>query len=207
LRCSDGSTAPLITQEPGWGSPSASGSSNGPVGGSGWNPSQDKAQSSSLRSPLERGAEIGSGVQPAWILLVEDNPADIDLIKEALRHHQIDHALTILPDGEQAIALIEQLDADRAPLPDIVLLDLKLPKRGGFDVLQRMRSSRRWPAVAVMVLTSSNAQEDKRRSSLLGAMEYIVKPHLFEEFLKIGGIVKDALLGSDRLGERRTPDV
>jgi two-component system, chemotaxis family, response regulator Rcp1 len=133
-------------------------------------------------------------------VLVEDNPADVVLVREALGHYQVSHTLTVVPDGEEAIHLIERLEAasqsEDALLPDIVLLDLNLPKRGGFDVLKRMRASARWSRVPVMVLSSSDAQQDKERASSLGVTRYIVKPHLFEEFLKIGQVVKDVLASS-----------
>ena len=128
---------------------------------------------------------------------MEDNPADVVLVKEALRQHQVDHSLTLVTNGEEAIDLIQRLDAERKSLPDLILLDLKLPKKSGFEVLQRMRLSDRWSRVPVMILTSSDAQEDKQRAELLGITKYVVKPHQFEEFLEIGGIVQD-LLSSGR---------
>jgi CheY-like chemotaxis protein len=157
---------------------------------------QDKAPRSSSRSPSEQRAEAGAGGKPAWIVLIEDNPADVILMREALAQHGVHHELTVLQDGEQAIQLIDRTDFEVLPAPDLVLLDLKLPKKGGFEVLARLRSSLRCVAVPVMVLSSSNAQEDKDRTARLGATKYIVKPHVLAEFLNIGAVVREMLSGA-----------
>jgi len=184
---------PPNIQEPAWGLLSASVLWNDRAAGSGWSLSQDEGPPFSSPFPPERRAEPETGVRPGWILLVEDNPADVLLVKEALHQHQIRHTLTLVTNGEEAVDLIQRLDSERTPLPDVVLLDLKLPKKSGFEVLHRMRLSERWSGVQVMILTSSDAREDRQQAAVLGITRYVVKPHQFEEFLKIGGMVKEVL--------------
>lgn len=130
-------------------------------------------------------------------MLVEDNPADVGLVREALYEHEVRYNLTVLTDGERAVELIDRLDREQMNCPDLVLLDLKLPKKGGFEVLQRMRTSVQCAHVPVVILTSSNAQEDRALAAKLGVTKYIRKPDRLDEFLKVGGVLKEILTGTD----------
>lgn len=119
------------------------------------------------------------------ILLAEDNPADVYLIEEALREHKVDFHITVAEDGEAAMLLMTQGQIE----PDIVLLDLNMPKRGGGEVLERIRqgSERELP---VIILTSSDSPSDREEALRLGATCYIRKPTGLDEFLEIGATIK-----------------
>lgn len=114
------------------------------------------------------------------VLLVEDNPDDSDLIAYAFREVGIANPLTIVDDGDKAVAYLhgEAPFADRGehPLPGVVLLDLKLPRRSGFEVLADIRSVATTRRIPVVVLTSSNQEADIGRAYDLGANSYLIKP-------------------------------
>jgi two-component system response regulator len=113
------------------------------------------------------------------ILLVEDNPDDRDLTIMALRDANVANQIDLARDGEEALAYF----ADRSrPLPALVLLDLKLPKIMGLDVLKRLRAEERTRTVPVVVLTSSGEETDRQRSYLNGVNAYVRKPVGFDEF-------------------------
>ncbi|MBI1943210.1 MAG: response regulator [Betaproteobacteria bacterium] len=129
-------------------------------------------------------AEAGqkTAQQPVTVLLVEDNPADVRIIREALLISRIPHRLYVVEDGEQALDFVRARGgfAD-APPPDLMLLDLNIPKLHGHDVIAQLRAdvpARRFP---IVVLTGSKLEKDMERSFALHADEHIVKPtRLFE---------------------------
>lgn len=134
-----------------------------------------------------------SGKRP-FILLVEDNQADSDLVEEAFAEANIDCHLSILRDGAQAIEFIERLDAGLSQAcPDLVLLDLNLPKIGGEAVLERVRSSPKCKGVTILIVSSSDAPTDRRRAMELGANEYFRKPSTLEQFMEFGPKVRTLL--------------
>ena len=114
------------------------------------------------------------------ILLVEDNADDVELIRYAFRKAEIVSPIQAVFDGEQAIAWLKGdppfEDRDSHPLPSLILLDLKLPRRSGFEVLEFARSHAASAFIPIAVLTSSNQTEDIRRAYELGANSYLVKP-------------------------------
>jgi CheY-like chemotaxis protein len=113
------------------------------------------------------------------ILLVEDNPDDRDLTIMALRGSNVANEIDIAGDGEEALQYFE----DRSqPLPVLVLLDLKLPRIMGLDVLERVRADERTKLVPIVVLTSSQRESDRYQSYVGGVNAYIVKPVEFEAF-------------------------
>lgn len=120
------------------------------------------------------------------ILLVEDNPDDEELARIALEESRVANQVTIARDGAQALECLfsEEGDGTRAmdPLPAVVLLDLKLPKVDGMEVLRRIRSDERTRLLPVVVLTSSAEEEDILESYGLGANSYIRKPVDFDQF-------------------------
>lgn len=122
------------------------------------------------------------------VLLVEDNPDDARLALAALRGNRIVNEVVVARDGEEARDYIFGMGChegrDVADCPQLVVLDLKLPKIDGLDVLRRMRADDRTRFVPVVVLTSSAEEEDVIRSYRLGSNSYIRKPIDFEEFLK-----------------------
>jgi CheY-like chemotaxis protein len=121
------------------------------------------------------------------VLLVEDNPADINLVEEALEEAKLDCCLHIMRDGVRAFEFLEQLDADPDGLaPDIVLLDLNLPMIGGEEVLKRVRMSPKCGNVKVLIISSSDAPADRERMMKLGATGYFRKPSGLAQFMLLG---------------------
>ena len=115
------------------------------------------------------------------ILLVEDSPADVELAVRALRKHNLANRLHVARDGAEALEFLFG-DAAAHQAPKMVLLDLKLPKLSGLEVLQRLRADPRTKLVPVVVLTSSSEDEDMLRSYELGANSYVRKPVVFGKF-------------------------
>ena len=128
---------------------------------------------------------VGSG-EPADILLVEDNPGDVRLTEEALREGQIANELHVTTDGIEALDFLHQRGeyAD-APSPDIVLLDLNLPRKDGDEVLEEIRSEDDIDCLPVIILTSSEAEEDVVKSYELRANAFLTKPVDPSEFIDL----------------------
>jgi two-component system, chemotaxis family, response regulator Rcp1 len=110
------------------------------------------------------------------LLLVEDNPGDVWLMREALRLAQLPVQLTVARDGLEASRYLHQLEKDGADCPDLVLLDLNLPRRNGREVLADIKRSDYLQAVPVVVLSSSSAEEDSRQAHHLHATDFLTKP-------------------------------
>ncbi|MGH9584979.1 MAG: response regulator [Bryobacteraceae bacterium] len=128
------------------------------------------------------------------IALIEDNPADAFLIEEAIARHTAGLKLLAIRDGEEAIRLIEQADADEAvSCPALILLDLNLPTKTGEEVLAHIRASGRCAGVPVVVVTSSDSPQDRERAERLGADRYFRKPADYDAFMQLGAIVKELL--------------
>ncbi|OFW05361.1 MAG: two-component system response regulator [Acidobacteria bacterium RIFCSPLOWO2_02_FULL_68_18] len=125
-------------------------------------------------------------LQEVLLLLVEDNPRDAELTLRALRSHRLANRVVHVADGQEALdwlfAAGPYRDRNADDRPKIVLLDLKLPKVDGLEVLRRMRSDERTRLVPVVVLTSSREERDVVESYRLGVNSYIVKPVEFENF-------------------------
>lgn len=120
------------------------------------------------------------------ILLVEDDPADADLIQECLEDMSLDVKLNIVNDGAKAIAYISrQHPYSKVALPDLILLDLNLPKKNGREVLKELKEDSLLKHIPVLVLTSSSAEDDINMSYSLGANSYIIKPGGFEQFVNV----------------------
>ena len=126
-------------------------------------------------------------IRSRLILLVEDNPDDAELTLRAFQHSKTVSQIVVARDGEQALdylfAAAPDLNRDPKVLPDVVLLDLNLPKVDGLGVLQRMRSDSRTRRLPVVVLTSSKEEKDIIRSYDLGANSFVQKPVDFVQFL------------------------
>jgi len=117
-------------------------------------------------------------------LLVEDNPVDVDLTRRAFRRRSLLSPLQVARDGEDALAQIAAWEHGQ-PAPAVILLDLKLPRISGIEVLRRIRSHPRFGTLAVVVLTSSAETSDVRAAYAAGASSYIVKPVDFEQFAAV----------------------
>ncbi len=116
------------------------------------------------------------------ILLVEDNPDDAELAIRALKKHNLANNLLHLQDGEEALAFL--FSAQVNTMPKIVLLDIKMPKVDGIEVLRRIKSDPQRKVIPVVVLTSSKEERDIIESYKLGVNAYIVKPVEFDKFVK-----------------------
>ncbi len=117
------------------------------------------------------------------ILLAEDNPGDARLTREALKHSRIPTNLTVAKDGEEALdILVRQRKEQKTPRPDLMLLDLNMPRLNGFEVLRQIRSNPDLETLPVVVLTSSDAERDVIKSYRLRANCYISKPGDLREF-------------------------
>ncbi|WP_130471298.1 response regulator [Candidatus Magnetaquicoccus inordinatus] len=129
---------------------------------------------------------MDDSVQPIEILLIEDNPGDIALTKEALLESKINNRLHAVYDGEQALAFVRRQDPyQNAPRPDLILLDLNLPRRNGREVLQEIKQDPTLRAIPVVILTTSRDEEDILRSYALHANCYVSKPVDLEKFFQV----------------------
>ncbi|MGO4880340.1 MAG: response regulator [Bryobacteraceae bacterium] len=127
------------------------------------------------------------------LLLAEDNLPDALIVREAIRLEGLPLDVHIASDGQQAIDFITRAEEDdNAPCPHFLLLDLNLPKRDGFEVLQRLRASPKCRDVPVLIFTSSDSPSDLSTAASMGA-SYFRKPPSYEEFMKLGGVLKKLL--------------
>jgi CheY-like chemotaxis protein len=132
------------------------------------------------------------------LVLIEDNPADVLLIREAIRERGLAVELISYPDGPEAIS---GLDDPRNPLPDAILLDLNLPKGEGMSVIKTLRASERLRDVPLAILTSSQSPRDLEQAQRLRVKSYIHKPSTLNEFLStVGNAVLELLNKSSRSG-------
>ena len=140
------------------------------------------------------------GGAPIEILLVEDNPGDVRLTQEAVREAKIRNTLNVVTDGEQAIAYVRQqgVYSDRLR-PDLILLDLNLPRKDGREVLQDLKSDPDLHRIPVVVLTSSAAEQDILRTYDLYANAYVTKPVDLEQFMHVVSSIQDFWLNIVKL--------
>jgi CheY-like chemotaxis protein len=128
----------------------------------------------------------GNFVQPIEILLVEDNPADVRLTTEALKEEKIYNNLYVASDGVEAIAFLRREGKFvKAVRPDLILLDLNLPKKDGREVLEEIKNDDDLKTIPVVVLTVSKSEEDILKSYNLHANCYITKPVDLNQFMKV----------------------
>jgi CheY-like chemotaxis protein len=124
--------------------------------------------------------------RPAEILLIEDNPGDVELVHEALQHGKILNRISVATDGEAALAFLNRAPGfEKAPRPDLILLDLNIPKKDGFEVLKAIRNQPSVSSVPVVILTSSQAERDIAKSYSFHANCFISKPVEVDEFLEV----------------------
>ena len=128
----------------------------------------------------------GERSRPVEILLVEDSPDDVELTVESLREGKVLHNLSVARDGVEALEFLrKQGDYADAPVPDIILLDLNLPRKDGREVLEEVKQDPQLKQIPVAVLTTSKAEEDILRSYKLHANCYVTKPVGFDQFMEV----------------------
>ena len=124
--------------------------------------------------------------RPIEILMVEDNPGDVRLTREALKGGKVSNEMHVVEDGVAALDFLHRRgEHANAPRPDLVLLDLNLPKKDGREVLSAMKSDPALKAIPVVILTTSQAEEDVIRAYKLSCNCYVTKPVDFEQFTRI----------------------
>jgi CheY-like chemotaxis protein len=124
--------------------------------------------------------------RPIEILLVEDNPGDVRLTREVLRDGKVNNHLNVVQDGTEALAfLYRQGNYASAPRPDLILLDLNLPKKDGREVLVTIKGDNSLRRIPVVILTTSQAEEDILRAYNLHSNCYITKPVDLDQFIRI----------------------
>lgn len=137
------------------------------------------------------------------VLLVEDDPGDVLMTQEAFADHKVVNNLTVVTDGEMAMSFLRREGeyAD-APRPDLVLLDLNLPRMDGREVLAALKADPTLRSIPVVVLTTSEAEEDILRSYDLHANAYVTKPVDFERFISVVRKIDDFFVSVVRLPTR-----
>ena len=164
-----------------------------------------------LITPQSRFCPGNLTVMPdqAVILIAEDREDDILLISRALERAHVFNPIQIVRHGEEAIAYLSGegkfANRDEFPLPSLMLLDLKMPRTDGFEVLSWIRQQPSLKALRVIVLTSSADMHDVNRAYQLGANSFLVKPMDFEDFIGIGKFLNDYWLRTDQAPEISRP--
>jgi CheY-like chemotaxis protein len=129
---------------------------------------------------------VSEALAPIDILLVEDDPGDVLMTREAFEHHKIRNALHVASDGVEALRFLRREGPfAEAPRPGLVLLDLNLPRKDGREVLGEIKQDPALRTIPVVVLTTSEAEEDILRSYDLHANAYVTKPVDFEKFVEV----------------------
>jgi len=137
------------------------------------------------------------------VLLVEDDPGDVVLIREAFEHNKVYNALHVVSDGVQALEFLRREgDHADAPRPDLVLLDLNLPRKDGRQVLAEVKDDTDLRTIPVVVLTTSEAEEDILRSYDLHANAYVTKPVDFDRFIEVVRQIDDFFVSVVKLPHR-----
>jgi two-component system, chemotaxis family, response regulator Rcp1 len=128
------------------------------------------------------------------ILLAEDNPADVYLVREALLEHKVSAAVHVIPNGQEVLRIVCSAGAseERRRL-GLIILDLNLPQHDGIEILQHVREAKELIHVPVVVLTSSDSPRDRLVATQLGATRFLRKPSALEQFLGLGAIFKSLL--------------
>jgi CheY-like chemotaxis protein len=141
---------------------------------------------------------------PIEILLVEDDPGDVTLTREAFADHKVGNNLHVVSDGVEALSFLRREgDHANAVRPDLVLLDLNLPRVDGREVLAAIKADADLATIPVVVLTTSDAEEDVLRSYRLHANAYVTKPVDFEQFIKVVQQIDEFFVQVVRLPARR----
>ncbi|MEV1250102.1 response regulator [Nonomuraea sp. NPDC050022] len=144
--------------------------------------------------------------RPIEVLLVEDDQGDVLLTKEAFDFNKVRNRLHVVNDGEQAMAFLRREDGYQdAPTPDLILLDLNLPRMGGLEVLSEVKADAGLRTIPVVILTTSEAEEDILHSYRLHANAYVSKPVDFEQFIRVVRQIDDFFVTVVKLPSKGQP--
>lgn len=124
------------------------------------------------------------------ILIIEDNPGDVELTRRALESSKLHNELIVAPDGQTALNLLKAVGTPQ-DLPDLILLDLNLPGLSGLEILAALKGQTPWARIPVVILTSSQAEMDIAKSYDLHANCYVTKPLNFEHFIEVVQSIKE----------------
>jgi two-component system response regulator len=134
----------------------------------------------------------GAVIKPAEILLVEDSPTDVLLAREALEHAKVLNTLHVVSDGVEAMAFLRrEAPYENVPRPDLVLLDLNLPRKDGREVLAEVKNDENLKRIPIVVLTTSRAEEDIFKAYGLHANCYVTKPVDFDQFADVVKMIEN----------------
>ena len=159
-----------------------------------------------MNSAMTQQVLHGTLGRPVHILLVEDSPSDVAMIAAALRESHISNDMHVAGDGEEALDYLFRRGEFRdAPRPDLILLDLNLPKKDGLEILADVKADDDLKAIPVVVLTTSAAESDVLRSYNLHANSYVTKPLGFEDFLSAIQHIEEFWLTLVRLSDGVAP--
>jgi two-component system response regulator len=127
---------------------------------------------------------------PRRLLVVEDNPTDALLLRRALTEHGVNYEMVVVGDGEEAI---EYLETCKGAKPELIIVDLNLPKEDGIEVLKVYRGSPSFMETQMVILTSSDSPSERQRAEIIGVDAYLRKPIELDAFLALGGTLKKLL--------------
>jgi CheY-like chemotaxis protein len=137
------------------------------------------------------------------VLLVEDDPGDVLLIREAFEYNKVHNSLHVVSDGVEALDFLHRRNGhEDAPRPDLVLLDLNLPRKDGREVLGEVKADKDLRTIPIVVLTTSEAEEDILRSYDLHANAYVTKPVDFDRFIEVVRLIDDFFVTVVKLPQR-----
>ena len=153
------------------------------------NLSSDKAQDSFLQYRHNRTAHPNRRA----VVVAEDNVGDVFLVKEAVAATKLDVDLYFFSDGDETVHFFARIDEDSVVCPELLLLDLNIPKRDGFQVLSYLRSSKRCAGIRAVVMTSSSARADREKSASFKVDSYFNKPGTYAEFLMLGDVIRQLI--------------
>jgi CheY-like chemotaxis protein len=152
---------------------------------------------------LEQSASVAEPGIPIEVLLVEDDPGDVLMTREAFEEHKVRNNLSVVSDGVDALAFVRREgEFVNAPRPDLILLDLNLPRRDGREVLQEIKADPELRDIPVVVLTTSAAESDVLSSYRLHANAYVTKPVDFERFISVVKQIDDFFISLVKLPRR-----
>jgi CheY-like chemotaxis protein len=138
-----------------------------------------------------------SPVTPLTIIMVEDNPVDISLIRWVLDAHRLPYELQVIENGDHAMNYLHQLaEQEHLRSPTIMLLDLNLPQRDGREILRQIKSTPAVSDIRVVIVTGSTNPTDRRETLALGADAYFTKPNHLNEFMQLGDLIKQLAFGN-----------